>query len=161
MTRYEIARPVGTFEQLKDFRRLAERIRQLHGEGLHLTQIAAQLNDEGFVPPRRRGAFTESGIATLVRELGLVGELFRDELLDQDEWWIPDLARKLGVIAPKVHYWVKQGWVHARRTPSGKHWIVWADQDELRRLRQLAKRKRSWTAARHPDLVIPKERPLH
>jgi hypothetical protein len=159
-THYEIARPVGTYEQMKDYRRLTERIRELHGEGLHLAQIASQLNEEGFVPPRRRGVFTENGIGTLVRELGLVGELFRDDLLGQDEWWIPDLARKLGVTAPKVHYWAKQGWVHACRTPSGKHWIVWADQEELRRLRQLAKRKRSWTAARHPDLVIPKERPL-
>ena len=52
----------------------------------------------------------------------------------EDEWWIPDLARKLGVIPQKVHYWVKQGWVHSRRTPSGKHLIVWADKDEIRRL---------------------------
>jgi hypothetical protein len=31
----------------------------------------------------------------------LVGELFRDDLLGQDEWWIPDLAGKLGVISQK------------------------------------------------------------
>ena len=62
-----------------------------------------------------------------MRELGLVGELFRDDLVEKDEWWIPDLARELGVIPQKIHYWVKQGWVHSRRTPSGKHLIVWAD----------------------------------
>ena len=65
-------------------------------------------------------------------------------------------GRELGVIPQKIHYWVKQGWVHSRRTPSGKHLIVWADKDEIRRLRQLAKRKNSWIAARHPELVIPK-----
>ena len=58
----------------------------------------------------------------------------------------------------KIHYWVKQGWIHHRRTPSGKHLIVWADQDELRRLRKLAGKKTSWFAAKHPDLVIPKKR---
>ena len=158
-TRHQVARPVGRYEQLKDFRRLTERIKQLHQEGLHLAQIAARLNAEGFVPPRRRGVFTAGTIGALVRELGLVGELFRDDLVGKDEWWIPDLAGKLGVIAQKVHYWVKQGWVHSRRTPSGKHLIVWADKDEVRRLRQLARRKNSWIAARHPELIIPKSRP--
>jgi DNA invertase Pin-like site-specific DNA recombinase len=158
-TQHQIARPVGSYEQLKDFRHLTERIKQLHQEGLHLAQIAARLNSDGFVPPRRRGAFTAATIGSLVRDLGLVGELFRDDLVSKDEWWIPDLALKLGVIAQKVHYWVKQCWVHSRRTPSGKHLIVWADKDEVCRLRQLAKRKSSWIAARHPELVIPKSRP--
>lgn len=157
-TSHRIARPVGSFEQQRDYRRLVETIRQLHAEGLHRAQIAAKLNDEGFVPPRRRGIFTATGIRHLVHRLGLVREIFRDDLLENDEWWIPDLARKVGAIVQKVHYWVKQGWVHSRRTPSGKHWIVWADQDELQRLRQLAGRKSSWVAARDPDLVIPKVR---
>ncbi|MGH9343817.1 MAG: recombinase family protein [Terriglobia bacterium] len=155
---HRIARPVGSFEQQRDYRRVVERIRQLHGEGLPLAQIAAKLNDEGFVPPRRRGIFTASGIAHLVHRLGLVREIFRDDLLQNDEWWIPDLARKVGALVQKVHYWVKQGWVHSRRTPSGKHWIVWADKDELQRLGQLAGRRSSWIAARAPDLVIPKVR---
>jgi DNA invertase Pin-like site-specific DNA recombinase len=158
-TQHEVARPVGTYTQLKDFRRLSERIGQLHREGLHLAQIAARLNEEGFVPPRRRGVFKESTIGSLMRELGLVGELFRDDLVAKEEWWIADLARELGVIPQKIHYWVKQGWVHSRRTPSGKHLIVWADEDELKRLRQLATGKNSWIAARHPELVIPKSRP--
>lgn len=158
-THHRVARPVGTYEQLKDYRHITERITQLHQEGLHLAQIAKTLNAEGFAPPRRRGVFTESGIGSLVRNLGLVGELFRDDLVGKDEWWIPDLARKLGVIPEKIHYWIKQAWVHSRRTPSGKHLIVWADLDEIRRLRQLAKRKNSWIAARHPELVIPKRRP--
>jgi hypothetical protein len=77
-------------------------------------------------------------------------------MLKSNEWWIPDLARELRVIAVKIHYWVKRGWIHHRRTPSGKHLIVWADQAELRRLRKLADKKSSWFAAKHPELVIPK-----
>lgn len=157
-THHQIARPVGSYEQLKDYRRLTERITQLHRNGLHLAQIAERLNEEGFTPPRRRGVFTATAIGFLVRDLGLVGELFRKDLVGKDEWWIPDLARKLGVIAPKIHYWAKQGWIQSRRTPSGKHWIVWADRDEIRRLGQLAKQKNSWIAARRPDLIISKKR---
>ena len=59
----------------------------------------------------------------------------------------------------QIHYWVKQGWVQSRRTPSGKHLIVWADKEEFHRLRQLATGKNSWIATRHPELVIPKSRP--
>ncbi len=158
-TQYQIARPVGTFEQLKDYRQLTERICELHGMGLHFAQIAENLNQDGFVPPRRRGVYTEGGVADIARHLGLCGELFRDELLGENEWWIADLARELKVIAVKIHYWMKHDWIHHRRTPSGKHHIVWADQDELRRLRQLADKKSSWFAAKHPDLVVPKRRP--
>ena len=158
-TQHQVARAVGCYEQLKDYRRLTERVTELHRAGLHLAAIAERLNDEGFVPPRRRGVYTEGGIGTLMRDLGLVGELFRDDLLDKDEWWIPDLARELGVIPQKIHYWVKQGWIHARRTPSGKHLIVWADREDKRRLQRLSRHKSSWIAARHPDLVSPKERP--
>jgi DNA invertase Pin-like site-specific DNA recombinase/transposase-like protein len=156
-TQHHVARPVGKYEQLRDYRRLTERITQLHHEGLHLAQIATKLNAEGFVPPRRRGVFTGPGIADLARNLDLVGELFRDSLIGKNEWWITDLAQKLGVIPQKVHYWVKQKWVHSRRTPSKKHLIVWADKDEIHRLRQLSKRKSSWIATRHPELVIPKK----
>jgi DNA invertase Pin-like site-specific DNA recombinase len=157
-TSHQIPRPVMSFEQLKDYRRLTARIRELHAAGLHHFQIAERLNREGFMPPRRRGVFTKSGIGDLIRRLGLAGELFREDLLQRNEWWIPDLARELAVIAVKVHYWVKRAWIHYRRTPSGKHLIVWADQDELRRLRQLADKKSSWFAAKHPELVVPKKR---
>ena len=65
------------------YSRLDGRVTQLHREGLHLAQIAARLNAEGFVPPRRRGGFTASGVGELMRDLGLVGELFRDDLVGE------------------------------------------------------------------------------
>jgi DNA invertase Pin-like site-specific DNA recombinase len=158
-TQHQVARPVGRFEQLKDFERLKERLKQLHQEGLHRGPIAAKLNAEGFVPPHRRGVFNELGVGALMRDMGLVGEFFRDDLLQENEWRIPDLARQLGVIQQTIHYWVKQAWIHSRRTPSGKHLIVWADKDEIRRLKQITKVKRSWIRASHPNLIIPKPRP--
>jgi DNA invertase Pin-like site-specific DNA recombinase len=158
-TQHQVARPVGRFEQLKDFGRLKERLKQLHQEGLHRGPIAAKLNAEGFVPPHRRGVFNELGVGALMRDMGLVGEFFRDDLLQENEWRIPDLARRLGVIQQTIHYWVKQAWIHSRRTPSGKHVIVWADKDEIRRLKQITKVKRSWIRASYPNLIIPKPRP--
>ena len=159
-TQHQVMRPVNSFEHMKDFQRLKERVKQLHREGLHLGPIAAKLNAEGFVPPHRRGVFTELGVGKLARNLGLVGEYFRDNLLQENEWWIRDLAEQLGVIPQKIHYWVKQGWVHSRRTPSGKHLIVWGDKDEIRRLKQMAKVRNSRIRVSHPDLIIPKRRPV-
>jgi DNA invertase Pin-like site-specific DNA recombinase len=103
-TRHHIARPVAAYEQLKDYKILTKRIRQLYTSGLQLAQIAIVLNDEGFIPPRRRGSFTESALGHLTRELGLTGELFRNNLVGKDEWWIPDLAQTLCVIPQKIHY---------------------------------------------------------
>jgi hypothetical protein len=157
-SQHQIVRPVGCYEQLRDYDKLTARIAELHAQGLHVPQIAERLNEEGFVPPRRRGRFTVSVLCPLMKKLRLVGELFRNEMLDDDEWWIPDLAKKLQVIPQKIHYWAKQGWIHSRRTPSNKHWIVWADRDELKRLRTLSSRKNSWIAARNPELVTPKPR---
>ena len=97
----------------------------------------------------------------MARELELVGECFRDELLQENEWWIPDLAQQVAVIPQKMHHWVMQGWVHSRRTPSGRHIIVWADQDEIRRLKKMAKVKnKGWLRVSHPHLITPKPRPI-
>jgi DNA invertase Pin-like site-specific DNA recombinase len=159
-TQHQVARPVGRYEQLQDYQRLTERLKELHRQGLHRGPIADKLNAEGFVPPHRRGGFTELGVGALMRELGLLGEYFCDDLLQKHEWRIPNLARELGVIPQKIHYWIKQGWIHSRRTPSGKHLIVWVDKDEIRRLKRLARVKQSWLRTRHPDLIVPKCRPV-
>ena len=121
-------------------------------------RFAERLNEEGFVPPHRRSAFSVSTLFPLMQQLGLVGELYRDDLLGHNEWWIRDLATKLKVRVRRVHYWVAQGWVHSRRTPSGRHWIVWADYDELKRLAKLKLQCESYKARRDPKLLTPKAR---
>ncbi len=158
-SQHAICKAVGSYAQLKDYDRLCNRIRELHASGYHHEEIAAKLNEEGFVPPRRRGKFNRLGVGDLIRRLGLRGELFQQDVLQSNEWWIPDLAAKLGVIQQKVHYWAKQGWVHSRKTTSGKHWIAWADEEELKRLKKLGRQRGSYTAKKPPTLVTPKERP--
>ena len=46
-TKHQVARPVGSFEQLKDYRKLTERIRELHAAGL------PSLPDRRHAEPRR------------------------------------------------------------------------------------------------------------
>ena len=153
-----MVRPVGRYTQLRDYDLLVARIKALHQEGKSVPAIAERLNQEGFVPPRRRGAFSVGSVAPIMERLGLVGELHRDDLLGPNEWWIRDLATKLKVRPAKVHFWRTQDWVHSRRTPSGRHWIVWADDDELERLETLEDKRNSYTAKRNPELVTWKAR---
>lgn len=160
-SQHEIPRSVGTYRQLRDYNDLVQRLRDLHEKGLTISQIAEQLNEEGFVPPRRRGRYTGRILAPLLKQLGLVGEHRRTDILRSDEWWVRDLAKELGVGTQKVYYWIKQQWLHARRSPLRKHWIAWADADEIKRLKQLARHGSSWTAARVPELTTPKFRPKH
>jgi DNA invertase Pin-like site-specific DNA recombinase len=157
-SQHEVVRPVGSYTQLRDYDLLVARIKTLHEEGNSVPAIAEQLNAEGFVPPRRRGVFSVTTLASLMPRLGLEGELYRDDLLGPDEWWIRDLAAQLDAPVHKVHYWATQGWIHSRKTASGKHWIVWADDEELKRLKQLKLQRHSYTAQRNPKLVTPKAR---
>jgi DNA invertase Pin-like site-specific DNA recombinase len=158
-SQHEIARSVGKYEQLRDYDRLVERIKQLHTEGTTVPGIAEKLNGEGFVPPRRRGKYSTHVVAPILKQLGLIAEIHQTQVLDKDEWWVRDLARKLDVRSQRIYYWVKEGWIHARQSPIRKHWIVWADRDELQRLRQLKRHRSSWTASRVPELISPKPRP--
>ncbi|MBL8820676.1 MAG: hypothetical protein JNL58_31930, partial [Planctomyces sp.] len=157
-SQHQVVRPVGTYTQLRDYDLMVSRIKALHQKGKSVPAIAEQLNKEGFVPPRRRSPFSVGSLAPIMEKLGLVGELYRTDLLGPDEWWIRDLANKLNVRPGKVHYWTAKGWLHARKTSSGKHWIVWADNDELQRLSQLKTERNSYTAQRNPTLVTPKIR---
>jgi hypothetical protein len=52
-TQHQIARPVGSYEQLKDYRRLTERVIELHRAGLHRADIAGRLNDRSSQSDKR------------------------------------------------------------------------------------------------------------
>jgi len=157
-SQHQVVRPVGCYTQLRDYDLLITRIKTLYQEGKTVPAISERLNREGFVPPRRRGVFSVGTVAPIMERLGLVGELYRDDLLGPNEWWIRDLATKLKLRPGKVHYWATQGWIHSRKTPSGKHWIIWVDNDELKRLEKLKGQCSSYTAKRNPKLVTPKAR---
>ena len=55
--------------------------------------------------------------------------------------------------------WLRAGWVNVRRDEDGHH-VIWADADELRRLRALHELPRTWAnKARLAELKKPKPRP--
>ena len=80
--------------------------------------------------------------------------------LAADEWWLSDLAVELSVTPCRLHHWLRHGYVHARKEPKSKFWILWADTDELARLRQLRDYLTTEHSIPYPaELKRPKPRP--
>jgi DNA invertase Pin-like site-specific DNA recombinase len=159
-TQHEIVRPVATYAQLRDFEQLLDRVAELREAGQAAPQIAETLNAEGFKPPKRSGHFTTPVVYQLLKRRGLIGnERSHDELLGRQEWWLTDLARELKMSHLKLRDWACRGWVHSRKTPVQGRWILWADKDEVRRLRKLLAASRRGINAYASELKKPKKRP--
>ena len=160
-SRHEIVRPVATYAQLRDFERLMDRVVELRQAGHTAPEIAEALNTEGFYPPKRRGQFTTPVVHQLLKRRGLIGnERSHSELLGRHEWWLTDLARELQMSHLKLRDWAVRGWVHSRKTPVQGYWILWADEDEVQRLRRLLADSRRGVNAYASELRTPKERPM-
>src|SRR5206468_6792368 len=83
-------------------------------------------------------------------------------VLQPHEYWLADLARELNMPIATLHKWQRLGWVYSRKVAiaSGR-WALWADADELERLRQLRAYQRKWPEPRYPQaLTTPKRRDL-
>jgi DNA invertase Pin-like site-specific DNA recombinase len=159
-SQYEIVRPVATYAQLRDFERLLDRVVELREAGQTASKIAKSLNAEGFYPPKRTGKFTVPVVYQLLKRRGMIGnERCCDDLLGENEWWLADLARHLKMSHLKLLDWARRGWVHNRRTPVQGYFILWADKDEVGRLRALLAQSRRGVNAYTSDLKTPKKRP--
>ena len=136
----ELIRPVGRLAQLSYYPQLCARVRALAGEGLPAAAIAARLNAEGFRPPKRREQFGRQGIQELLRDLGVRAGRPRAAPradLGADEWWVAELAQRVGMPLATLQNWVRRGWVRAwQQAQSPRRWVVWADATEVERLRQ-------------------------
>jgi DNA invertase Pin-like site-specific DNA recombinase len=161
VTQHTIKRPVSRYDQQADYPRLVQRLKALCKKRLSSSEIAKRLNAEGFQPPKRTDHFSRDMVQRLRTELGLPQRKRHGskEGLGQDEYWPAGLAKKLKVKRDTVRHWMRAGWLNLRRDDDG-HRIIWADTDELRRLRELHQLPRTWAnKARLAELIKPKQRP--
>jgi DNA invertase Pin-like site-specific DNA recombinase len=151
-TEGELIRPVARWEQLSYYPQVCHRVRVLAAEGLTAAAIAEQLNAEGYRPPKRRIRFGQAGILGLLQRLGLSHNATRPATRDglgAHEWWLPELARTIGMPTITLHSWLRRGWVKGRQqTQAPRHWILWADAAEVERLRQRHQRPRGYYTRR-------------
>jgi DNA invertase Pin-like site-specific DNA recombinase len=136
-THHEIVRSVSRYESLSEYDRMMDRIVQLRREGLTIKELAAQLTREGYRTPRTQKGYTPTSVRQLLCRRGLTGGDVGREQLESGEWWLPDLAQKLEISYDRLRDWALHGKVRARRVQPGGPWVVWADEQERRRLRKL------------------------
>jgi DNA invertase Pin-like site-specific DNA recombinase len=159
VSQHQIQRPVAEYHQMRDYDRLVERLRELHGADLTAAEIADRLNQEGFHPTGRRKMFCAMTVRHLLSRWQLSGERYDKVKLGPDEWWLSDLARNLSVSYSTLRRWIALGWVHCRRTPQLDYHLIWADADEMDRLRRLRDHGRTYPRiATPPTLTRPKRR---
>jgi DNA invertase Pin-like site-specific DNA recombinase len=156
ISRHEVVRAVRSYEQLRDFGKLMDRIAVLHQEGHTSGQIAEALNREGFFPPKRRGSFNSGLVRELLVRRGLANDRQYVEPLGPDEWWLPKLAAEIPVSAGKLADWARRGWLRSRRTPPQWLWVLWADEQEVKRLRGLASLSNRGVVEYPAELTAPR-----
>jgi hypothetical protein len=135
-----VTRVVNRYDLRSDYPRLVERLRSLSTQRLRATEIAKRLNVEGFQPPRGKNRFTVAIVLRLAALLGLpLRKPYGDESgLGPDEFRPMGLARRLGVSRHRIGKWLRSGYLNVRRDEDG-HAIIWADADELKRIRELGR----------------------
>jgi DNA invertase Pin-like site-specific DNA recombinase len=138
VTRHALRRVVSRYDHLGDYGRLAEWVAQSKREGLSAAAIADRLNAEGFRPASGKvERFSRDMVVRLFARIGLSRARRHPEVLGANEWWFRQLAEELEIPVGRLRHWVAKGFVHSRKGSGGYHIIVWADADELDRLRTL------------------------
>src|SRR5262249_6189609 len=132
-------RPVASLSQLSDWPQFRQRLLTLKSKGLTAEEIAKQLNREGRTSPHHK-AFTSATIRAALSRCGLTdvrrGAANEQLALKEDEWFVPDLARELGVRPHVVYAWIRKGKLPARQVDGSQgRWIVHADAATLESLK--------------------------
>jgi hypothetical protein len=158
VSQHEVRRSVWRYEDLRDHDRLIGRLKELRDGGLTADQIAQQLNAEGFHSPKCGHLFQAGMVRSMLSRNGLTKRPHRDAAIDAgfhkpNEWWLEELAWELRMRSQTLRGWCRKGWVHVRKvTLAYRRFVIWADADELARLRRLHKYHR-----RAPHVPYPSE----
>jgi len=151
-SRHETRRRVQSFDQLYASKELAKRIQQLYDEGYPLSEIAKELNHEGY-KPAKGAQFTQTSMGALCRMLRRNGVIAKAPNIRPHYWRAGALCDTLGIKKPTLSGWRIRGWVQVRGV--GSRWIYWADTDELKRLKKLAAHPASGSTPTPVELTTP------
>jgi DNA invertase Pin-like site-specific DNA recombinase len=136
----QAVRPVARLDQLSYYPALLARVTELAAAGRTNQQIAGTLNAEGLRPPKRTSRFTGQQVRTLVTRRGIRGQpKGRPAVLTSlapGQWSVPSLAAELGMPTATIYNWIYRGWITARHAPGSKNWIITADGEQMRQLRE-------------------------
>jgi hypothetical protein len=154
-TQTTLIRPVARLEQLSYYQDLLKRVAELHTQQKNARTIAHILNEEGWRPAKRRDTFNAYMVHSLLSRQGLRASRKKrpsDGIIKKaNEWTIRDLSQKLEMPEPTLYSWIKKGFLKSRRVVvSGRTvLIISANRTEIKRLRSLRKKPRTWSKHIH------------
>ena len=133
-------RPVARLDQLSYYPALLARVTELAAAGRNNRQIAGILNAEAFRPPKRTSRFTGGQVRTLITQRGIRGQAKgRPAVLTSlapGQRSVPGLAAELGMPTATIYNWIYRGWITARHATGTRNWIITADDEQMRQLRE-------------------------
>jgi hypothetical protein len=136
----QAVRPVARLDQLSYYPALLARVTGLAAAGRNNQQIAGALNAEGYRPPKRTSRFTGEQVRTLITQRGIRSQTKgRPAVLTSlvpGQWSVPSLAAELAMPTATIYNWIYRGWITARHAPASKNWIITADDQQIRQLRE-------------------------
>ena len=136
----QAVRPVARLDQLSYYPALLARVTELAAAERNNRQIADVLNAEGFRPPKRTSRFSDQQVRTLITQRGIRGQRKGRPAvlttLPPGEWSVPGLSAELGMPTATVYNWIYRGWITARHAPGTRNWIITADDEQIRQLRE-------------------------
>lgn len=156
---HETQRSVARYEQLRDFDRLCERILELREARKPASQIAANLNQDGFRTPRGK-LFQAETVRTLLSRRRLSRSDKHEEPNDStslgaEQWPMSRLVKELEIPLSTLCRWCRCGWVQAVKTPAGR-WRIWTNSEEFVRFRRLRDYQRGDLSQTYPrELTTP------
>ena len=164
VSHHRMRRPVQTYEQLSYCDEMLTRIKTLLDEGHALGAIAERLNAEDYQPPKRSKQFTVGILSRFLRDRGirtgpLPQSVTQENHLRTDEWWLADLAAELSMPIATLHRWQRVGWITSHKVLATRRWAIYADAQELHRLKQLRDHPRGWPNPYPRELITPKPNP--
>ena len=152
-SQHEIVRGVGKFDQLESADAIKRRILQLKRRGHTHGEVARDLNESGYLSTQG-GEFTKEVVSQLCRQFTAAGENCEPIGGYEDHWTPKLLASHLGLSISTLRNWQSRKWLAS--IPSGERWVVWANQDELDRLAELAEHQRGpWCRTTPKTLITP------
>ena len=153
---YEITRSVQSFHQLEAYGQLMARVLELTIAGKRTPEVATILEYEGYRSPRHDRPIS----SMMVQKLLLADPVCRKRLTDPprelDHWRSAELAQELGIREKRLKDWVTRGWATAIQRPHGRVWVIYANEQELTRLRALVRLQTGQGSPKPPkELATP------
>jgi DNA invertase Pin-like site-specific DNA recombinase len=134
-----LRRPVLRHEQLTNYQAIDQMILTLHREGVKSAVIADKLNDAGH-RSTRGVPFTDNSVRQWLSRYSPAPRHRPAPPLNEHEWSVADLARRLNVSVETVRSWARRGELQSRYSEeSVRRLIVHADEAKLEYLAQRLK----------------------